>query len=141
VLLFGLARRFWILELDSCKFGFCLSCGLHVAELFLVFSLHVGRSFWPIPIVMHVSHWSISFSCIRNFRAPSLIVGMILSECQFPHGDPMLVGKNFVSSGCRNSKNLFDVHNPGSLSDRKNFGIPNGLMIVFMIASISVAIF
>ncbi len=151
VQLFGLAWMSWILESDFCKFGFCLTCDLHFAELFLAFSWHVGRSFWHIRSEIQSSartvrgqmlavfgwqtlvllgrihklkltgcgqwwknchmYWSTSFSCMRNFRAPSLIVRILLSACPLRHGEPTLVGKNFVPGGCRNSKNLFDkVH-------------------------------
>ena len=48
---FDPVRRFWTLVIGFCTCGSCLSCDLHVAELFLVFSLHAERFFPRIPSV------------------------------------------------------------------------------------------
>jgi hypothetical protein len=48
---FGPVRRFWTLGIDSCMSGFCLSCDLRVAELFILFSLLAERFSPRIPSV------------------------------------------------------------------------------------------
>jgi hypothetical protein len=57
---------------------------------------------------------------------------MLLSVLEFAQGEPTLVEKYLTPRGYKYSKNSLDVNKTGSSTERKNFGIPKELKVLWL---------
>ena len=65
---------------------------------------------------------------------PFLIVCTALSAAPLDQGEAVEQGANVIDKKSRNCLNSTEFCIPVSLSDRINFGVPNGIMIVSLTA-------